>query len=179
MLEIIVPSLELFDERTAEFIVKPEVPLELEHSLVSLSKWESIFEKPFLENKNPTTEETLGYIEAMTLTPNVSPEVYLRLSSNNFKAINEYIGQKMTASWVTAPKQAGGREIITAELIYYWMTVFHIPMECETWHLNRLFTFIQIANAKQSTPKKMGRNEIAQRNRELNEQRKAQLKTKG
>jgi hypothetical protein len=179
MLTIIVPSVDLFDETKQEFVVEPEVILELEHSLVSLSKWESIYEKPFL-GEDKTADEVVGYIKTMTLSPNIAPEVFLRLSDQNLKEIDEYINQKMTATWFSeisnAPKS---RDVITAELIYYWMITFQIPFECETWHLNRLFTLIRICNLKQSKPQKMGRGEIAARNRELNEQRKAQLKTSG
>ena len=180
MLKITVPSVEMFDDRTAEFIVEPEVQLELEHSLVSLSKWEEKFEKPFLENKDPTTEETVYYVQCMILNPEIAQEVILRLTSEHYKEINEYMNRKMTASWITETEpKTRNHEIITAELIYYWMTVFNMPLECEQWHLNKLFTFIQIANVKQSKPKKMSRSEIAQRNRQLNEQRKAQYGTNG
>jgi hypothetical protein len=180
MLTIIVPGVEMFDDGSQEFITKNDVTLDLEHSLVSLSKWESIYEKPFLGKEDKTTEEILGYIKAMTLTPNVPDEVYLKLSEDNINAINKHIDAKMSATWFNeAPGAPPSREVITSELIYYWLVTFQIPFECEHWHLNRLFTLIRVCNVKSAKPKKMSRSEIAARNRALNAQRKAQLGTSG
>ena len=180
MLKITVGAEEAFDEETQEFVFRGGVTLQLEHSLVSLSKWESEYEKPFLGSDEKTPEELVGYVKAMTLTSEVPEEVYSRLSEGNFEAINAYINAKMTATWFKeAPGAPRSREVITAELIYYWLTVFQIPFEVETWHLNRLFTLIRICNVKSAKPKKMSRSEVAQRNRDLNEQRRAQLKTSG
>ena len=181
MLTLTVPvGDEMFDETSSEFVRQGDVILELEHSLVSLSKWESEFEKPFLGQDNKTTEEVLAYVKAMVLTPNVPDEVFEKLTSENFDQINEYINAKMSATWFNEePGAPKSREVITAELIYYWLVVFQIPFECETWHLNRLFTLIKVCNVKQSKPEKMSRNEIAMRNRELNAQRRKQLGTRG
>jgi hypothetical protein len=180
MLTIVVPGIEMFDDDSQEFVSVGDVTLELEHSLVSLSKWESKYEKPFLGKGEKTTEEVLGYIRAMVLTPNVPEEVFTKLSEENINAVNEYIEAKMTATWFSdAPGAPSTRDIITAELIYYWMVTFNIPFECERWHLNRLFTLIRVCNLKQAKPKKMSRSELAARNRELNAQRRAQLGTKG
>jgi hypothetical protein len=180
MLTIIVPGVEMFDEQTQEFVTKGDVTLDLEHSLVSLSKWESKYEKPFLVKSEKTTEETLDYIKCMTLTSDVPEEVFNKFSAENITAINNYIDAKMTATWFSeAPGAPQTRDVITAELIYYWLITFQIPFECETWHLNRLFTLIRVCNIKQAKPKKMSRSEIAARNRELNAQRREQLGTRG
>lgn len=180
MLSITIPGVELFDETTQQFVNSEDVALELEHSLISLSKWESEWEKAFLGPKPKTSEETLGYIESMTLTPNISPEVYLRLTQDNLKQINEYIEAKMTATWFSDTKNGKtSREIITAEIIYYWMIALNIPMSCETWHLNRLFTQIKVLNQKNTPAKKMTQQQAAAKQRELNEQRRAQHGSSG
>ena len=180
MLTIEVLGDEFFNDATGEFVRKGGTFLELEHSLVSLSKWESIFEKPFLSQENKTPKEFLEYVKCMALTDNIPDDVFEALSEENFQEINTYIERKMTATWFSEqPGTPGSRDVITAELIYYWMIAFQIPFECENWHLNKLFTLIRVCNIKQSKPKKMSRSEIAQRNRMLNEQRKAQLGTKG
>jgi len=180
MLTIVVLGDEAFAEGSLEFTTIGDVTLELEHSLVSLSKWESKWEKPFLGKSDKTTEEVLDYIKLMTLTPNIPEEIFSRLSEDNFKAINDYIDAKMSATWFRdSPGAPASREVVTSELIYYWMITFQIPFECQYWHLNRLFTLIRVCNLKQAKPKKMSRAEMASRNRELNEQRKAQLGSKG
>jgi hypothetical protein len=179
MLKIVVPGDEMFDESKHEFVTVGDMSLDLEHSLVSLSKWESFYEKPFL-GKEKTDEEVLAYVKFMVLTPDVPEEVFGRLSNDNLISIQKYLDAKMTATWFSeAPGAPQSRDVITAELIYYWMIVFQIPLECQYWHLNRLFTLIRVCNIKQSKPKKMSRSEIAARNRELNAQRKAQLGTRG
>ena len=180
MLKILVGSSENFDEGRSEFVSTGGTFLELEHSLLALSKWESEFEKPFLGKAEKSGEEVLGYVRCMCLTPDIPPELFQHLSEDDITAINTYIDAKMTATWFSEqPGAPRTSEVITAELIYYWMTVFSIPFECENWHLNRLFTLIRICNIKQAKPKKMSRNEIAARNRELNAQRKQQLGTTG
>lgn len=180
MFTIDVSMTEAYDEENQIFVPQDLVTIELEHSLVSLSKWESIFEKPFLGNNDKTSEEIIGYVKAMTLTSNIPEEVYYNLSKENIEVINKNIDARMSATWFNeSPGAPKSRDIITSELIYYWMTVFQIPFECEKWHLNRLFTLIRICNIKQAKPKKMSRSEIASRNRELNAQRKAQLGSTG
>lgn len=183
MLTIIIPSVDLFDDTSKEFITTEEVTLQLEHSLVSLSKWESIFEKPFLGDEKKTTPETLAYVEAMTISPELPSEVYSRLSNANIEEIGNYIDAKMTATWFTDTKSkvpgAFKKEVITAEIIYYWMISLNVPFECQHWHLNRLLTLIKVCNQKNAPEKKMGKQELVARNRALNEARRAQLNTKG
>lgn len=179
MLKLIVSGGEVFDEETSMFVELDEVVLELEHSLVSLSKWESTWEKPFLGNDKKTLEQTLGYIQAMTLTPDVPPEVFHRLTNAHLEQVNKYIEAKQTATWFRDTPGPPSREVITTELIYYWMVQLNIPFECQHWHLNRLFTLIKVCNQKNNPPKKMNRRDLAERNRRLNAERKAQMNTKG
>jgi hypothetical protein len=180
MLELIVGGSEMYDDPSQEFTTQGGVRLQLEHSLLSLSKWESITEKPFLGKGGKTVEEVFLYVKCMAIDPEIPPEIFQQLDSHHYRIINEYIERRMTATWFAdAPGAPQTRDVITSELIYYWMTVFNIPFSCEKWNLNRLFTLIRVCNIKQSKPKKMSRTEIAQRNRELNARRKAELGTKG
>lgn len=180
MLKITIPGHEFWDERNEEFISVKTQTLVLEHSLVSLSKWESKWCKPFLSKKDMTFEETIDYIRCMTLTKNVSPEIYKCITRENIKEITDYINAPMTATWFS--EQKGGpknREIVTSELIYYWMISLNIPMECQKWHLNRLLTLIRVCNIKNTPPKKMSKKAITSRNAALNAARRQQLNTKG
>lgn len=180
MLRLVVSGVEHYDEEEEKFFTVGDVTLEMEHSLVSLSKWESKYEKPFLDKTEKSAEEILDYIKMMLLTPGIPEEVFSKLSEENIQAINAYIDAKMTATWFhEEPGSRRSQEVVTAELIYYWMVAFQIPFECQYWHLNRLFTLIRICNIKNSKPKKMSRAEVAARNRELNAQRKAQFATRG
>lgn len=180
MLTITIPATEMWDEKNEKFIDIKGCRLQLEHSLVSLSKWESKWCKPFLFTNDKTTEEIMDYVRCMTLTTNVSPEVYYGLTPENIKAINEYIEAPMTATHFGLERNGSGRrEVVTSELIYYWMIALNIPFECQKWHLNRLLTLIRICNIKNQPAKKMSRREIMRRNAALNAARKKQLGTKG
>lgn len=171
--------MEFYDEDNNEFIMFNEQVLQLEHSLVSISKWESKWHIPFLDGKDKTLEQIIDYVRCMTITQNVKPEVYNRLTEDNLKAINDYIENPMTATTFSDINQRPSREIITSEIIYYWMVSFNIPFECQKWHLNKLLTLIKVCNIKNSPPKKMSRQEILSRNRALNEARKKNLNTMG
>lgn len=181
MLEIVVPPAELYNEEKEIFIEssKKDQILRLEHSLVSLSKWESKWCKPFLSDERKTEEETIDYIRCMTITQNVDPITYKCLTADNVRKINEYIDSPMTATTFMNTHKSVNREIITSELIYYWMIALNIPFECQKWHLNRLLTLINVCNIKNSPEQKMSTREIYERNRILNEARKKQLRTKG
>lgn len=178
MLKINVPGLELFDEATQEFIDIKGQTIALEHSLVSISKWEAKWKVPFVGNKNITDEQALDYIRCMTLTQNVNPLLYTNLSQAHINAIRAYIDDPMTATWFNETKKTS-REVITSELIYYWMIESNIPMECQKWHLNRLLTLIKIVNDKRQPKKKMSRRDIYKQNAALNAARKARLHTHG
>ena len=186
MLQIIIPAREaseLWDEKNEEFIPIPatkEQTLQLEHSLLSLSKWESKWCKPFFTKEEKTNEEIIDYIRCMTITTNVKPDVYYCLSKENISEVIKYIDAPMTATTFSKQKHGGiNREQVTSELIYYWMIALNIPFECQKWHLNRLLTLIRICEIKNEPPKKMSKGEIMSRNRSLNAARKKRLNTHG
>ena len=180
MLQITIPAGERWDEGKQEFIQVKGHTLQLEHSLISLSKWESKWCKAFLSNKDKTYEETMDYIKCMTITPNVDPDIYNYLTSDNINQINEYIGAPMTATYFSEDKsRKAGREVVTAELIYYWMISLNIPFECQKWHLNRLLALIRVCNIKNQPPKKMSKREIMSRNAALNAARRSKMGTTG
>lgn len=181
MLRIEVPLVpEGWDEEKEEFIPPKVQVLQLEHSLVSLSKWESKWCKPFLSAKEKTDEETLDYIKCMTLTQNVKPEVYEHLTRANVDAIYEYINAPMTATRFSerSNNHKNGR-VVTAELIYHWMIIWNIPFECQKWHINKLLTLIRVCSEENAPKKKMSQSEIAKQNAKLNEARRKQMNTRG
>ena len=179
MLTIVIPETEEFDPSTGTFFVYKKETLLLEHSLVSLSKWESKWKKPFLSEDDKTPEETLDYIRCMTVNT-VDPSVYRRIPVSAIKKINEYISDPMTATTFSEdPNQRRNREIITAEIIYYWMVALEIPFECQKWHLNRLITLIRVCNIKNAPSKNMSKGEIYRQNTALNAARRKMHGTKG
>lgn len=178
MLIIETPQVELYDETSQEFVYIDSQKIELEHSLVSISKWESISKKPFLSKNEKTNDETLSYIECMSSTK-IEPLTLKYLTIDNLKKIQDYIADDHTATKINVPKNGKNNDIVTSELIYYWMIALNIPFECQYWHLNRLLTLINITNIKNSPPKKMSKQEMMSRNAALNAQRRQQMKSKG
>lgn len=189
MLYIEVPELELWDENTRSFLYTEKQPLQLEHSLISLVKWEEKWNKPFMSKEEKTKEELIDYIKCMTVSPNerfVDPLIYEYMPNDIREQINEYIDSPMTATHITeykTPGQAPSREIITAEIIYFWMITFGIPLECQKWHLNKLLTLIRVCEIKnrqmQPGRKKQSRREIMSKNAAINAARRKQLNTTG
>ena len=180
MLQITIPGIELWDESREIFTQTKEQTLQLEHSLVSLSKWESKWGKAFLSKQEKTYEETIDYVKCMTITQNVDPNVYNHLSKSIIDKITEYIEAPMTATYFSKEQSSGNsREQVTSELIYYWMIALNIPFECQKWHLNRLLTLIRVCNIKNQPPKKMSKRAIMSRNAALNAARRKQLNTRG
>ena len=179
MLQLTIPSIEQWDEVNERFVWTKEYTLQLEHSLVSLSKWESKWHKPFLSKEERTSEESIDYIRCMTITQNVEPEAYKFITSENIKAVTDYIGEPMTATTFHDEKKGVNREIITAEVIYYWMVALQIPFECQKWHLNKLIAIIKVCEVKNQPPKKMSKKETMSRNAALNAARRRSLNSKG
>lgn len=180
MLILKVPEQEYFNQETGEFEYCKACTLKLEHSLVSISKWESKWKKPFLTDKEKTVAEFIDYVRCMTINQDVPDEVYNLLGRENVKKIEDYIMDPATATTVTyRGKSKGGRpEIPTSELIYYWMVSNGIPFECEKWRLNRLLTLIKVCNAK-GNPQQMSKQEIYAMNTALNNSRRAAIGSKG
>jgi hypothetical protein len=193
MLTLHIHTQEGWDENKQQFIPPFDTTISLEHSLVSLSKWESKWHKPFIENNTKsqkTQEEIIDYIKCMTITQNVNPIVYNLLTQENLKEINDYVGDTMTATWFNEYKgkdnkntYTPNRETITSELIYYWMIYYDIPFECQKWHLNRLLTLIRICSLKEQQnngkQSKMSKRDILSQNAALNKARRARYSSKG
>lgn len=160
MLQVTVPAAEYFNEQTEEFIEVKAHTLQLEHSLISISKWEAKWCKPFLGKEEKTQDETMDYIRCMTITQNVDPMVYRAIPDSELKRIKDYINAPMTATWFNdRDKKPPSRKVITSELVYYWMIAQNIPFECEKWHFNRLMTLIRVCAEKSQPPKKMSKGE--------------------
>lgn len=180
MLQITIPAREQFDESRQEFIYSKEQTLQLEHSLVSLSKWESKWNKPFLTKEPKTREETIDYIRCMTITQNVKPEAYYNLTQDIIEEVFKYIDSPMTATtFHDEGSKKFNREITTSELIYYWMVSLGIPFECQKWHLNRLITLIKVCNVKNQPPKKKSTRDALSQYAALNAARRKKLNSRG
>lgn len=181
MLQIKILPKEFWDEKKEEFVSNDiEQVLQLEHSLVSISKWESRWHKPFLvKGEEKTIKQTLDYIKCMTITQNVKDEVYQNLTSNDIEKINDYIADTMTATTFNELNKGTSKEIITSELIYYWMISLNVPMECQKWHINRLLTLIRVCDVKNGPSKKMSKREISNKYASINAARRQQLNTRG
>lgn len=186
MLKLEVTSEEYWDESanngTGQFKYTPGGTLLLEHSLSSLSKWETFYEKPFLSDDKKTTEETIFYIKCMTIEAS-SPDVYDSIGDNEFEQISAYINKKNTATFFNDQPQSNAQpqssRVKTAELIYYWMVSLNIPFECENWPLNKLIALIRICQIENQPPSKMSREEIIANNKRLNAERRAKLGSSG
>lgn len=180
MKTIIIPSNELYNEKENLFIDIPETKIVIEHSLVSISKWESKWHKAYLSKNEKTDEEIISYIKCMVITQNVKDYIFDCLPPRVINEINSYINDPMTATVINdAHERRVNNETITSELIYYWMFKLGIPKECEKWHINRLLTLIKIYGVKDQPPKKMNRNEILRQNKALNAQRRARMRSRG
>lgn len=183
MLVINVPELENFDRKSNKFVKAEGYTLQLEHSLASLSKWESEFERPFLSKGPATGDETLAYVRCMNNGDDVSVNDLRRLTDEHLHLIAEHINKKMTATWFADNTPQGrGREVVTAETIYFWMTTYQIPFECENWHLNKLLALIRMASIKHTPAKNRPRSkpsDLAEQRRKLNAERKAAANTTG
>ena len=179
MLQLVIKVVEGFNDETQEFVAAETAVIELEHSLVSLSKWEAKWEIPFLGDKPKTTEQVLDYVRMMSSGADFSEELLDKLSDDNVREINEYINAKMTATWFPEEHHPATGEVVTAELIYYWMITLGIPFECQHWHLSRLLTLIKVCNIKNTPQKKMSRAEVGRQQSDLNAQRRRELGTSG
>lgn len=179
MLEITIPQQEFFNNETQMFVYTPEQTIRLEHSLVSISKWESKYHKSFLNSSDKTNAELIDYIRCMCITQNVDDDLFNNLSEENLRDVTAYINDPMTATTINNRHQTRSREIVTSELIYYWMISLNIPFECQKWHINRLLTLISVCSEKNNPKKKMGTNAILNENAALNAKRRAAMKSKG
>jgi hypothetical protein len=180
MLYLEIPGGEYFNDNTQEFSYDDPVTLTMEHSLLSLSKWESIWNKPFMTTDEKTIEETISYAQCMTINK-VSDDVWSRFTQRQANIMQEYIEANKSATTFHEPdaKKGPSREIVTTELIYYWMVAYQIPFEAEKWHLSRLMALIRIAGIKNQKEKKMSKKDVMSRNAALNRARRAKAGTNG
>ena len=180
MLPLYIPKGEFWDEEHERFMYTKETVLKLEHSLISISKWEAKWQVPFFDTEK-TTEQIVDYIRCMTLNTDVDPLVYRRLTRSDYEKINAYIASPMTATTIRddGSHRKNKGKIITSELIYYWMFSFQIPIETEKWHINRLLMLIRVFSEENKPNKKMTQREIMNQNKALNAARRAKLNSKG
>lgn len=183
MLEITVPGRELYFENTDTIEYFPEIKLKLEHSLLSISKWESKWKKPFLDNDvKRTREELCDYVRCMTITQSVPPITYSLLTPENMKAIEDYLEDSQTATWFSEEEKSKSKSSkkVTSELIYYWMSCHNLPFDvCEKWPLNRLITLIEVCNLENQPKKNMPKSAVHKQNRSLNAARRRKYNSKG
>lgn len=179
MLRLEVGSEEWFDNNTNQFMQVNGTVLELEHSLFAISKWEQIWGVPFLTKNEKTTEEILSYVKCM-ITNDCSEEIVSKLTANDYGQIEEYMNRPMTAAtFREEPIYKNSGEFITAETLYFMMSSFHIPFECQYWHLNRLLALLRMCIAKNTPPKKMTKKDVKSQNKSLNQLRRSRLSSKG
>lgn len=172
MFQVTIPEREFFNETTEEFVTIKKETFQIEHSLVSLSKWESKWKIPFMAKNEKTTEQVLDYIQCMTITQNINPDIYKNIPMAILAEISDYISESMTATWFAEnPNAKESKEVITAEVIYYWMITHNIPMECQKWHINRLLTLIRVCNVKNAPPKKTNKGLALSERARLNAER--------
>lgn len=179
MLHLDVVVKEEWDDTAELFVATETFTLELEHSLATLSKWESLFEKPFLGDVDKTPAETLAYIQIMIRNPEIPANLFEKLGKEHYEEIDRYINAKMTATWFRETRKRPSRDVITAEIIYHWMIAHNIWLEAEHWHLNKLLTLLKVCVEKNAPPKKMNRQQMLAERQKLNAQRKAELGTRG
>ena len=180
MLSLQIQGCDFWDESTNQFVPMKSQVLQLEHSLVSISKWEAKYKKPFLSREGRTREETLDYIKAMTITQNVNPLLYNLITDDHIRKVNEYIDDPMSATTIKKQEGKGNAfKIITSEEIYASMVELRVPAEYQKWHFNRLMMLLRVLGERNKPPKKMRKSELARRNRSLNAARRARLGSRG
>lgn len=182
MLTVTIPDYEGFDQTKQEFITVKGTTLQLEHSLISLKKWEQKWHVPFLQ-QDKTHEQLIDYIRCMTINPGIDPKVYYIIPNEIMKQITDYINDPMTATWFndnnTIGAQKNAKEVVTAEIIYYWMITLNVPVEFQKWHLSQLLTLIRVINVKNTPAKKMNQKEWASQRAALNAARRAKNHSMG
>lgn len=180
MIQVTIPGGELFDSKTNEFVNFKTTTVSLEHSLISISKWEAKWKKPFFKNEERSLDEIVDYIACMSLNPNIDHRIFHKISSAEVRRVSDYISDPMTATTFNELEDfKNNKQIVTSELIYYWMIAYNIPFECQKWHINRLLTLIRICGIKNAPPKKTSKAEMMRKRAQINAERRSKLHTKG